>query len=156
MCWHPLTRKLQQRKPMCDTNENQHVPSSGLPGMTCYALTPELRAAMISIAFEWGYRHEVMTDNQTLKVMIEALRRIDRACEISKSTNAPLRSANGKKMRMATGRLAAAKSSPSRMAGRKRTARSIAATVVDQFLCITNRSSAVSRRLHRTFSFSHG
>ena len=46
------------------------------------ALTPELRAAMISVAFDWGYRNEVMTDEQTLKVMVEALRRIDRACEI--------------------------------------------------------------------------
>jgi hypothetical protein len=46
------------------------------------ALTPELRAAMISVALDWGYRNEVMTDAQMIKVLIEALRRLDRACGI--------------------------------------------------------------------------
>lgn len=44
MCWQPLARKLQQRKPMSDKTEIQHTAESGLPGMTCSrsSATPEM------------------------------------------------------------------------------------------------------------------
>ena len=37
MCWHPLARKLQQRKQMSDTENLNEAADSGLLVTTCYA-----------------------------------------------------------------------------------------------------------------------
>ena len=66
MCWHPLARKLQQRKTMSDKNENQHTAESGLPGMTCSPslLTPETDAAWFAAhqATRFHYGEDQLVD----------------------------------------------------------------------------------------------